>query len=106
VARGRVWTGAQAKEQGLVDAVGGLDVAIALAREQAKIPVDEDVELVVFPPRRTFYEVLTQELGGARAGGWSTLFGAGRQPLAEVVLRHQLFRRGEALALMPMRFVR
>jgi protease-4 len=106
VARGRVWTGAQAKEQGLVDAVGGLDVAIALARAQAKIPVDEDVELVVFPPRRTFYEVLTQELGGARAGGWSTLFGAGRQPLAEVVLRHQLFRRGEALALMPMRFVR
>ena len=74
--------------------------------QQAKIPVDEDVELVVFPPSRTFYEVLTQELGGARAGGWPALLGGGRPPLAETVLRHQLFRRGEALALMPMRFVR
>src|SRR5690606_21014315 len=37
VARGRVWTGAQAKERGLVDALGGLDAALADAAARAKL---------------------------------------------------------------------
>src|SRR5205823_3065729 len=36
--QGRVWTGQQAKAVGLVDALGGLDRAVALAKERAKIP--------------------------------------------------------------------
>ena len=60
VAQGRVWTGAQAKERGLVDALGGLDTAVAIAKERAHIPADEDVELVVYPPRRSLYEALTR----------------------------------------------
>jgi protease IV len=40
VARGRVWTGADAHERGLVDALGGLDRAAALARERAELPAD------------------------------------------------------------------
>ena len=38
IAQGRVWTGRQAKEIGLVDELGGLDRAVALAKQQAKIP--------------------------------------------------------------------
>ena len=38
VARGRVWTGRQAKKIGLVDELGGLDRAVAIARQRAKIP--------------------------------------------------------------------
>ena len=64
VAQGRVWTGPQAREHGLVDALGGLDAAIAIAKERAKIPADEDVELVVFTGRRTFYEALVEQFGG------------------------------------------
>ena len=47
VAQGRVWTGRQAREHGLVDELGGLDGAVAIAKERARIPADEDVELVV-----------------------------------------------------------
>ena len=47
VARGRVWTGADAKERGLVDELGGLDLAVTLARERSGLPAD--AELVRFP---------------------------------------------------------
>jgi protease-4 len=43
VARGRVWTGADAKERGLVDELGGLSRAVELARERAGLPADAPV---------------------------------------------------------------
>jgi len=92
--------------QGLVDELGGLDVAVRLAKERAKIPADEDVELVLFPRRKTFYEVLSEQLGGSRANVLGFLTAGRREPLVAGALVHQLFRRGEPLALMPMRFVR
>lgn len=48
VARGRVWTGAAALEQGLVDRLGGLDEALAILRERlAGIPVDAEPRVIV-----------------------------------------------------------
>ena len=47
IAQGRVWTGAQAKQIGLVDELGGLYKAVDLAKQRARIPADEEVELVV-----------------------------------------------------------
>ena len=49
VAQGRVWTGEQARQLGLVDELGGLYTAIDLAKQRAQIPADEEVELVVYP---------------------------------------------------------
>jgi protease-4 len=49
VAQGRVWTGEQARERGLVDALGGLDAAIAAAKELAGIPMEEQVSLLYLP---------------------------------------------------------
>jgi protease-4 len=60
VAQGRVWTGAQALEKGLVDRLGGLEAAVALAREKAGIPAGQEVELVVLPERRGLLEALLQ----------------------------------------------
>ena len=60
IAQGRVWTGRQAKAIGLVDELGGLDRAIAAAKQRAKIPAASDVEIVVYPPRRSVYELLSQ----------------------------------------------
>jgi len=51
VGRGRVWTGRQAIEIGLVDELGGLDKALDLAKSLAGIPADEDVRLVVWPQK-------------------------------------------------------
>ncbi len=48
-ARGRVWSGEDAFEQGLVDELGGLIAAIEKAREFAKIEPDSDVRLLMYP---------------------------------------------------------
>src|SRR6201988_186122 len=54
VGQGRVWTGAQAKDRGLVDEYGGLDKAIEVAKQLANIPADKGVERVILPYPRTF----------------------------------------------------
>ena len=59
IAQGRVWMGAQAKQNGLVDDTGGIDRAIALVRQKAKLPPTGDTDLVVFPAKRSLYEILT-----------------------------------------------
>jgi protease-4 len=58
LAQGRVWLGDQAKERGLVDELGGLDTAIDLVKQKAKIPVAERVNLVMYPSRRSIVDVL------------------------------------------------
>ena len=107
VAQGRVWTGKQAREHGLVDALGGLDAAVDLAKQRAGIPADEDVELVVYPPRRSLFEALSEQFQSSSFNVWSLLAGGGeRQALAALTAPVRLFRRGEPLALMPYVFVR
>jgi protease-4 len=56
--RGRVWTGQQALERGLVDRVGTFDDAVALAKEKAGIPKDQEVEFVHYPKKQGFLEAL------------------------------------------------
>ncbi len=58
VAQGRVWTGSQGKERGLVDEFGGLDRAVEIAKELAKIPKDKGVHRVILPYPRTFLQEL------------------------------------------------
>lgn len=57
LAEGRVYTGRQAKENGLVDDLGGIDVAVKHARALAKLKDDEEVPLVRFPPRKSTLEM-------------------------------------------------
>jgi protease-4 len=106
VAQGRVWTGRQAREHGLVDELGGLDRAVAIAKERAGIPADEDVELVSFPPRRTLFEAIAQQFGSGGVRLWAGLGGAEGRALAALTAPVRMFRRGEPLALMPFAFVR
>lgn len=112
IAQGRVWTGAQAKQNGLVDALGGLDRAIALAKERAKIPADSEVEIVVFPPPKSFYEVLTEQWGGtgdrAAISQWLSANVTLEEREALRAVRGPLapFRPGEMLTLMPYVLVR
>ncbi len=58
LAQGRVWLGSQAKANGLVDELGGLDTAIDLVKKKANIPAGEQVTLVVYPPRRSIIDVI------------------------------------------------
>ena len=108
IARGRVWTGEQAKARGLVDRLGGLDVALAVAKERAGLGADQDVEVVVYPRRRGFYEALSDQFGRAGSGAsvLQVLGGAPSKAIASATAPGRLFRRGEPLALMPFAFVR
>jgi protease-4 len=107
VAQGRVWTGRQAREQGLVDELGGLDRAVAIAKERAGIPADEQVQLVTFPPRRTLFEAISDQLGSAPSTQlWALLGAAEGRAMATITAPVRLFRRGEPLALMPYGFLR
>jgi protease-4 len=108
IGQGRVWTGRQAKEIGLIDELGGLDRAVALAKQRAKIAQDTEVELVIYPPKRSFYDLLRDPLGNAdRASTLASLLGFTRPGIMQALAAPlQVFRRGEPLALMPNVFVR
>ncbi|HEV3057923.1 MAG TPA: signal peptide peptidase SppA [Vicinamibacterales bacterium] len=112
IAQGRVWTGRQAKQNGLVDQLGGLDRAIAVAKQRAKIPVESDVELVVYPPRKSFYELVSEQFSGSSeqmaVGAWMAANLTKGELDALRMLRGPMaiFHRGEPLALMPATFLR
>ncbi|HKP47213.1 MAG TPA: signal peptide peptidase SppA [Pyrinomonadaceae bacterium] len=56
IAQGRVWTGAQGRERGLVDEFGGLDHAVEVAKQLANIPKDKGVHRVILPYRPTLFQ--------------------------------------------------
>jgi protease-4 len=58
LAQGRVWVGAQAKQNGLVDQLGGLDRAIEVLKQQAHMSSSDRVTLVPYPGRRSIFELL------------------------------------------------
>ena len=58
LAQGRVWMGAQAQQNGLVDQLGGLDQAVALLRQKAHLSADGKTNLILYPPRKSLLEVL------------------------------------------------
>ncbi len=56
IGRGRVWTGRQAKEIGLVDELGDFDRALAVAKDLAKISPGESVTIVRYPEEKTLWQ--------------------------------------------------
>ncbi len=107
VGEGRVWMGTKAKENGLVDEFGGLDKAVEVAKELAKIPADKSVRRVVFPAPRSFFQQLFGGGGdevSVRAREQQTLINSlpkeMRRPLRHAAM-FERFRQGEALAIMP-----
>jgi len=63
IGRGRVWTGAQASENGLVDELGGFFAAINAAKAAVHVPTEEKVELVFYPQHRNLIQRLAQLIG-------------------------------------------
>ena len=63
IGQGRVWTGQQGKDRGLVDEYGGLDRAIEVAKQLAKIPADRGIQRIIMPKPPTFFEQLMSSGG-------------------------------------------
>jgi len=66
IAQGRVWTGERAKQLGLVDELGGLHTALALAKRLAKIPAEEKVAVLYLPPPRSLLDKILDLVEGTR----------------------------------------
>ncbi len=98
VAQGRVWTGAQAAERGLVDEVGGLRAALRRAKRELGLPEDTDVALIPYPQPKSlavqFQEALQGRIVSLRAN-----------PLERELLRLEPWleaaTRGSPSALLP-----
>ena len=68
IAKGRVWTGADAKPRGLVDQLGGFWTAVADAKTLAGIGASERVVFKRFPERKGFFAALGEAFSGSAAG--------------------------------------
>ena len=65
VAKGRVWSGEEAKAKELVDEIGGYSVALRLALEAAKIPPNKPFQVAVFPREKSTVEQIYDRLTNA-----------------------------------------
>jgi protease-4 len=63
IAQGRIWSGEDAIKIGLVDRLGGLDEAIEFAKEKAKIPAGEKVNIKYYPRQKTIFESFMEMSG-------------------------------------------
>lgn len=90
VAGGRVWTGAQALENGLVDGLGGFDTALAKARELADLPDDAPIALATHKAKPLAPQVAEQADPAAYLGYWegnlSAILNGQPQLIAPVVV--------------------
>jgi ClpP class serine protease len=103
VAQGRVWTGLAARELGLVDTVGGLTLAMDLAREAANLDPGGPVEMLPHVERpwyqRLFESALEEDAEvGAEAADPT---GLTRSPVLRAWLAASRLHDGRVLALMP-----
>lgn len=97
IGRGRVWTGAQGHDNGLVDELGGFLAGIDAAKTAVGIAVEEKVELVFYPRHRNLIERLARRLGTSVFGDappwWRQL---------EQATTAWRFPSGSVLTLMPV----
>ena len=112
IGQGRVWTGSQGKDRGLVDEYGGLDKAIEIAKQLANIPGDHSIQRVVLPQPPTFLEQLMNagnddgDEADAQAKQQASLISALPEDMREGVRYAQMLDRatkGEPVYLMPFR---
>jgi protease IV len=111
IGQGRVWTGSQGKERGLVDEYGGLDKAIEIAKQLANIPADRSIQRVIMPQPPTFLEQLMNTGGDdseadTRAKQEASLLSAVPEDMREGLRYAQLLDRaskGEPVYLMPFK---
>ena len=103
IAQGRVWTGLQAKRVGLVDDLGGLERALAVAKQRAGLSPTAEVQIVTYPPRRTIFDLVSESLQSqsTEAGVAAVLGPEERRMIGILTAPGRLFHPGELLAVMP-----
>jgi protease IV len=98
IGRGRVYTGAQAKELGLVDRLGGFDAAEAEVRRLLNEPEDKEINLIYKREKVTLWKMLT---GKAEERLLNELLSPGERELMSALRQDRIWKPGQPLALMP-----
>lgn len=102
--QGRVWTGTQAKANGLIDEFGGLEKAISIAKELANLPADKDVRRVVFPAPRPFFETLFSDETSSEAKTQAAVINSLPADMQRSFRYMSLFdqmQQGQGMMMMP-----
>jgi len=102
IAKGRIWTGQDAKQLGLVDELGGLPLAIRLAKEAANIKADEPIKLVEFPKKSSPLKKLLAQPSNSEetvaVEAWSQL-AVGIEPLLALLVESGVAEESGALQM-------
>lgn len=131
VAKGRVWTGQAAKDAGLIDVTGGLDVAVNLMKQRIGVKPEQNVHIHTYPEKKDEFEALLKLFGmgdsdedqgeadvtmqvlaqrmvshavadqTAAAQLWKSLPGAAQQQLRHTAAMLELGRREHAMVMLP-----
>lgn len=96
VAKGRIWTGEDAKDIGLVDELGGFPVALRLAKQAAEIEEDVPVQVKLFPEQKTLVDTVLSRLQGREDAAASPTTVALRQVMQAV---RPVIQMGQRLGL-------
>jgi protease-4 len=106
VAKGRIWSGADAKQRGLVDELGGFDVAFRLARTEAGLDPNAPFKIAIFPrPKRLIETLLEREPDSSESEATVT---AARQvleklrPLCKLASEIGLLEKEDVLRMPPL----
>ncbi|MDE3057031.1 MAG: signal peptide peptidase SppA [Bacteroidota bacterium] len=96
IAQGRVWSGYDGEANGLVDVLGGLSDAIAIAKTKAGIAKDEDVKIVEYPAMGLFnFDAFAPRLFGIDV----------KKDAAVEYLKFRFEHNGEPLPMLPMEYL-
>ena len=108
VAEGRIWTGKQALDKGLIDALGSLDDAVAEAKHLGGLARDADTDYLILPKARSIIDVLLDKAGDAGMSSALSREVLGSAELAEHLgnVETLLQLRGEPVWLMMPHGVR
>ena len=99
IGQGRVWTGAQASEIGLVDALGGLRTAVLEAKSAVGLDADADVALISYPLPRPLAQQIRDALGASVRATASSL--SLPSAVRQLVATLQLLPAGTPLLIPP-----
>ena len=102
IAQGRVWTGAEALEIGLVDQIGTLEDAIEYAAMSIEgVTSVEDVQIAAYPKPQTTLEMLLEALGGTE----SAFAGTPLESVEQAFLSWDASQAGKVYARIPYEIV-
>ncbi len=113
IAKGRIWSGQDAKSHGLIDEVGGYPAAIKLVKSAIKIKDTDSVQLRVFPRKKTTFEAISEKISGDEAESSESAaallavrFAERARPLVRLLESSGLGQRTDVLSMHPIDFAK